>query len=215
MTGASASGLRLSGDDGRAEVTDLAGINAVLAPLGMRVWPLPHDDLPPSVEALLGQDSLTEEEVSVLKDHFCLGREALLALIRETGREPAVAGGGALSTREESHGNDYPQLYQVGPSLDFSRFHRLHINRADDGTAVDETIQLLCGGGICAYRKTPEGTILTLALTCPSREQGWIMSYSGGEPHTGSVDQASVGTKILVQVSGPPCWKIRHVEEQA
>ncbi len=215
MASPTASGLSLSGDDGRAVVTDLAEINAVLLPLGMRVWPLALGDQPADVKALLGQPSLTEDEASALKDHFCLGREALLALIRDTGRNPAVAGGGALSTRMESHGYDYPQLYQVGPALDFSRFHRLHINRAEDGTAVDETIQLLCGGGISAYRRTPGGTILTLTLTCPSREQGWTMSYSGGEPHTGSIDKASVGTKILVQVIGPPLWTMRYEDERA
>ncbi len=215
MTRATASGLVLSGDDGRAEVTDLAEINAVLRTIGMRVWPLPLDDLPPDVKALLGPQSLTEEEASVLKEHFCLGREDLLALIREAGREPAVAGGGALTTHVENHGYDYPQLYQVGPAIDFTRFLRLHINTADDGTAIDETIQLLYGGAISAYRKTPEGTILTLTLTCPSRDQGWMMNYSGGDLHTGTVEKASVGTKVLVQAIGPARWTMRYEDEQA
>ena len=110
---------------------------------GLRVTGVPAD-----VQRLLGQPTLTNAEEERLKAHFLLSRERLLDVIGDAGRKPHVEGGGALSTTVLSHGYSYPQLWVVQGGIDYSRFDRFHVNVADDGTGVDEVLQILSGQGI-------------------------------------------------------------------
>jgi hypothetical protein len=164
---------------------------------------------------LLDQTTLSERECAALLDHFALPRERLLQLIGEAGREPQVPGGGEMRTLDTTHGVRYPELYLVAPGNDYSRFDRLHVNRIADGTGVDETLQLLSGSGVRFVQSRPDIGTITLLLRCPARDRGWTVSYSGAYPHIASFTGASGGTKVLMQIIGPPRWTMDYVDGAA
>ena len=149
----------------------------------------------------------------MLLDHFVLPRERLLELIDEAGREAQVPGGGEMSTLDVTHGVPYPELYLVAPDADYSRFDRLHVNRVADGAGVDETLQMLSGSGVRFVQSRPDVGTITLLLQCPARDHGWTMSYSGAHPHIASFTSASEGTKVLMQIIGPPRWNMEYVDD--
>ena len=109
-----------------------------------------------------------------------------------------------MTTVVSTHGYSYPQLYLVLENDDYTRFDRFHVNVADDGTAVDEVLQVLSGGSIVIVQRVGSATVLTLHLDSP----GWLVTYNGGNPHIGSLTRAEVGTKVLVQIIGPPLWRM-------
>jgi hypothetical protein len=200
-------GLRLEFSNGSSPLSSLADINGALAVFGSRVWSLDLSAPPPELRQLLNLETLTEAEVLRLKQHFLLPRERLLELISEAGRTPHVEGGGEMSTFVSTHGYAYPQLFVARAGQDYSRFDRFHVNIAPDGTAVDEILQVLSGGGIrISYRRSENETV-TLELECPDRTRGWLVTYDGGQPHIGSMADARLGTKALVQIIGPARWK--------
>jgi hypothetical protein len=175
----------------------------------MAVWPLDLQHESKEIQNLIKQPTLTAEESEYLKKHFLLSREQLLEIIRKAGRTPHVEGGGELQTYVLPNEHSFPQLFVVQEGVDYSRYDRFHINIADNGTPVDEFAQFLFGSGYVVYQRLPDGKILTLHLAC-SEGIGWILTYSGGLPHIGSVSKATVGTKILVQVIGPEKWTMRY-----
>jgi hypothetical protein len=187
-----------------------AQANAALAPFGTRVWPLDLTTATADVRALLARPSLEPAEIEQVCDAFLLSRERLLALIAEAGRRPSVPGGGELSTLDVVNDVRYPQLYVVDPSVDYSRFDRLHENRADDGTVLDETMTLLSGGPLRLVQRLPDGSLSTLDLRGIDDGRGWIVSY-GGLPHIGSLSVAAPGSKVLVQAIGPARWQAHYV----
>jgi hypothetical protein len=199
-------GIRLEFSDGRPAVTSLAGINDALADIGSRVWPLDLHHIPVEIHKLLLQPILTTVEAERIKAHFLLPRERLLEVISGAGRTPHVPDGGALTTVVSTHGYSYPQLYLVRENDDYSRFDRFHVNVADDGTGVDEVLQLLSGSGIVILQRLSSATVLTLRLDRP----GWLVTYNGGNQHIGSLSKAEAGTKVLVQIIGPPVWRMRY-----
>lgn len=207
------SGLSYEFENGLTALTSLADIQSELRKIGIGVWPLPLDDAPDGIQGLLGQLSLTEEELIRLRGHFLLSRERLLQIIAESGRTPNIPGGGALETNVVNEGYSYPQLWLVEPGVDYARFDRFHVNVAADGTGADEVLQLLSGRGVVVRARGPDGTAHTLRLDCPNDRTGWMVSYNGGEPHIGSLSGASMGTKLVVQVIGPERWKLLYVEE--
>jgi len=83
---------------------------------------------------------------------------------------------------------------------------------ADDGTGVDETMQVLSGGGVVLRQRLPSGRALALSLRCPQAGAGWLVTYDGGRPHIGSLSGAELGTKVLMQIIGPPRWAMRYVD---
>jgi hypothetical protein len=203
-------GIRLEYSDGRPSLTSLSHANSALAEVGSRVWPLDLTGVPADVQGLLEQPTLTEAEEERLKVHFLLSRERLLEIIGDAGRKPHVEHGGALSTSVVSHGYSYPQLWVVQGGIDYSRFDRFHVNVADDGTGVDEVLQLLSGRGVVIRQRLPTGVVLTLHLDCPGDSAGWLVTYDGGNPHIGSLSAAAPGTKALVQAIGPERWDVRY-----
>ena len=204
--------IKLEFSDGRPPVTDVGDINRWLRPIGAGVWPIDFQGVPSEIRGLMKQTDLASEERETLKRHFLLPREQLLRIIADAGREPHVPGGGELSTYVLSHDYWYPQLHFVQDGVDYSRFDRFHINVAYDGTGTDEVAQLLAGGVIVIYLQQPDGKICTLSIHSGSDYQGWLVTYAGDKPHIGSVSQAVPGTKILVQVIGPPRWSIKYVD---
>ena len=181
-----------------------------MADVGGGVWPLDLSGTPADIRRLLDQPTVTAAEEERLKAYFLLSRERLLQIIGDAGRKPHVPGGGALSTTVVSHGYSYPQLWAVQGGIDYSRFDRFHVNVADDGTGVDEVLQILSGRGIVIRQRLRSGAALTLTLDCPGDSAGWLVTYDGGNPHIGSLSSAAPGTKALVQAIGPERWDIRY-----
>lgn len=208
-----ASDLLLEFSDGRTAATGLDEVNAGLVAYGARIWPLDLARLPADIRLLLIQPHLTQAEADRLKAHFLLPRERLLQIIAGAGRAPHVPGGGSMTPFVENHGYAYPQLYLAEAGVDYTRFDRFHINTADDGTGVDEIGQLLHGGGIRIVQRRPGLGIAHLHLSCPSADQGWIVTYDGGASHIGSISAASPGTKFLMQVIGPERWNMRYEDD--
>ena len=161
---------------------------------------------------LLDERTLSAGETARLREEFLLPRERLLDLIAGAGRKPRVPGGGEMNTLDSTHGVQYPELYLVAPGLDYSRFDRLHVNRATDGTGVDETLQLLSGSGVRIVQSLPRVGDITLFLDCPSPDHGWTVSYPGSHPHIASFTGASEGCKVLMQIIGPSTWTMDYVD---
>ena len=44
--------------------------------------------------------------------------------------------------------------------MDYTRFDRFHVNRAEDGTGVDEVMQMVWGRGLVIVRRKPSGETL-------------------------------------------------------
>jgi len=203
--------LQLTTDTGEL-LTDLKEINAFLALHQSRVWPLDLSDLPQAILTALDKEKMSEHEVEQVKEYFLFSRERLLDLIAECGRQPQVPGGGALETHVLPHDYDYPCLFEIRSGERITRYDRFHSNHAADGTGVDEIAQMLRGQGLLMRHQLPSGSEWSLRMSCPSREQGWITTYSGLYPHIGSPADATPGSKFLVQVIGPPVWTMDYVE---
>ena len=148
-------GLWLEHAGGRRSPATLAEVNDAFAKYGARVWPLDLSGVSGDQRRLLDERTLSAGETARLREDFLLPRERLLDLIAGAGRKPRVPGGGEMNTLDSTHGVRYPELYLVAPGLDYSRFDRLHVNRATDGTGVDETLQLLSGSGVRIVQSLP------------------------------------------------------------
>jgi hypothetical protein len=203
-------GIWLEFSDGRSRATSLAEVNRALSEIGSRVSVLDLSAVPGAIMRLLAQATLTEPEAERVKAYFLLARERLLEVIAAAGRPPNVPGGGELTTFDATHDYAYPQLWVTQGDADYSRFDRFHANRADDGVGVDEVAQFLAGSGLVVQHRLPGGAVLTLRLDCPTTDKGWLVTYDGGKPHIGSFREAAPGTKVLVQVIGPPVWRMLY-----
>lgn len=206
-------GIRLEKAEGCAKPMSHADANVVLADWGVRIVPLELHSIPGEIRKLLRQACLTEAEAERIKTYFLLPRERLVEIITAARENSHVPGGGELNTYDATHGYYYPQLWVVQQDLDYSRFDRFHVNLSDDGTAVDEVIQMLAGSGLVIRHQSPNHGVVTLYLDCPEGDAGWIVTYSGGDPHIGSVSRAAPGTKLLVQVIGPATWTMKYEDE--
>jgi hypothetical protein len=207
-------GLRLEHADGRPSPAKLDDVNDAFAKYGSRVWPLDLSDVPREQRRLLDARALSADDTEDLLEHFLLPREQLLALIAAAGREPNVPRGGEMHTLDATHDVPYPELYLVAPGADYSRFDRLHVNRATDGTGVDETLQMLSGRGVRIVQSRPGVGSITLHLDCPSPDRGWTVTYPGSRPHIASFTSASEGCKVLMQIIGPPVWNMEYVDAE-
>lgn len=212
MNGYKNGGIRLESASGHSSLTDLAGINAALSPVGARLWPVELRSVPGDVHELLGKPTLDEKEAAAVRECFLLPRERLLELIEQAGRTPQVPGGGEMSTLDATNDVRYPQLYVVEAGTDYTRFDRFHTNTSDDGPGVDEVMQLL-SGGFRLLQRPPEAEAYTLYIDCVADEHGWLLTYDGAYPHIGSLSGAEPGTKLLVQAIGPARWEMRYEEE--
>lgn len=205
-------GLRLERGDG-PPLVDAEAVNDALAPFGARVWPLDLSGVAPDIRALVALPTLDAAQAENIKTALLLPREALLAKLAEAGRSPHVPGGGALETEVANHGYSYPQLFVVEEGADYTRFDRFHVNVAEDGTAVDEVMQILSGSGVRILQRLRGEEAVTLTLDCPSADRGWTVTYDGAVSHIGSMSAAAPGTKTLMQVFGPARWTMRYDED--
>jgi hypothetical protein len=207
-------GIRLEFEGGRTALTSLPDIQAALQRTGIGVWPLPLDSAPADVQRLLGRTTLTDDETVRLRAYFLMSRERLLEVIAASGRSPNVLSGGELETTVTNEGYSYPQLWVVQSGTDYTRFDRFHVNVAEDGTGVDEVLQVVSGHGVIVRVRTSDGNSQSLHLACPNDRTGWLVSYDGGQPHIGSLSSAEPGTKVVVQAIGPKAWKLSYVDDR-
>jgi catechol 2,3-dioxygenase-like lactoylglutathione lyase family enzyme len=206
--------LRLTLSGSSAPLTSYADVAAALAPLGVGLWPLELGRAPEGVRTLLRKPHLDESEAGRVRAHFLMPRPRLLEVVGATGRTPHSAGGGALETLDTTHDVPYPELYQVEAGTDYSRFDRFHVNvSGEDGTAVDEFMQVLAGSGVRFLQRLPSGGELALELACPDAASGWLLAYNGGRQHIGSFTACAPGSKILMQIIGPARWVMRYEAE--
>jgi hypothetical protein len=203
-------GFRLELPSARIPLTALSEVNAVLAAVGTRVWPLDLGSAPADIRRWLRQRTLSGAEAERIKTYFLLSRQRLLEIIAAAGRRPQVPGGGELSTFVSPHNYAYPQLYVVQDGSEYSRFDRFHVNVANDGTGVDEIMQVLSGSGVRLLQRAPDAGVLSLQLDCPDEDSGWLLTYNGAHPHIGSLSGVVPGTKVFMQVIGPARWVMRY-----
>jgi hypothetical protein len=206
------SSIRLESDDHRLASHSLDDINAVLAPIGARIWRQDWSGLSDDLKTFLSDPNPSSERVVEVMPHFLLNRERLLETIAAAGRKPHVPGGGELTTLDETHGVRYPQLYVARAGEDFSRFDRMHVNTAADGTPVDDVSQLLSGSELIVHFRMPSGNVVKVHLTCPTIDAGWLLTVDCANPFIGSLSSAPIGTKALSQVIGPARWNMVYVE---
>ncbi|MEO1193692.1 MAG: hypothetical protein AAFY02_18190 [Pseudomonadota bacterium] len=204
------SGLSVSLDGATSAPISLEDANSLIAPVGMRIWPLPVAQLPESLDAQRRAETISADARQALLDAYLLPRARLLSLIEEARQRPHVPGGGALTSEVTTHGQTYPQLHCVEAGIDYGRFDHWHRNLAPDGSGTDEVWQVLWGSGFCVHQRLPDGRHLALTLACPRPDQGWLGTYDGARPHMGSVASASIGSKVLVQVIGPDRWEMLY-----
>ena len=208
-------GIRLEFSDGRPPVFDIESINSILAAIGSRIWTRDLTSVPTEVRTLLKQPTLNHSETEQIKTHFLYPRQRLVEIIKSAGREPNVPGGGELTTFVTNLDCWYPQLHVILEGVDYSRFEKFHVNTADDGTAVDEIIQLLSGRDFVYHLRAPDGLILIVHLACMGDETGMGLTFNGNTPHLGKVSMAPPGTKVLNQAIGPAQWTIRDYDPPA
>jgi hypothetical protein len=205
-------GIRLESDDNQVASQSLEDINAALAPIGARIWRQDWSGLSDDLKAFLSDPNPSPERVAEVMPHFLLSRERLLEVIAAAGREPHVPGGGELTTVDQTHGVRYPQLYVARAGADFSRFDRMHVNTATDGTPADDVSQLLSGSELIVHFRMPSESIVKVHLSCPTVDIGWLLTVDCANPFIGSLSSAPIGTKAVSQVIGPARWSMVYLE---
>ena len=206
-------GTRLEFSDGRSPICDVESINSVLATIGSRIWTRDLTSAPTEIRKLLRKPTLSPSEAEQVKTHFLYPRRRLVEIINSAGREPNVPEGGELNTFFTTLGCWYPQLHIIAEGVDYTRFEQFHVSTADDGTAVDEIIQLLSGSDFVYHLRAPGGLTLMVHLACIGDETGMLLTFNGKTPHLGKVSMAHPGTKVLNQAIGPAQWAIRECNQ--
>jgi len=212
-------GVKLSYADGRPITEGVESVNAVLRPLGTR---LTVTELPASAAPLLKASetrALTATEHQQLLTQFQLNRGQLLEELRAAGREPAVNQGGFLSTSEADQA-PYPMVYDMKSMTAGMRvaaqtkLGQLHVNTAEDGTPIDESMAIIAGGPWVWFFRLPDGVVAKLSIRpIEPGGPGWRLSYSGLHPH-GAFLKAESGL-IVAQAFGPKNFVMRYTDPGA
>ncbi|QGP56580.1 hypothetical protein PsalMR5_04071 [Piscirickettsia salmonis] len=93
-------GLKLEYINGNGESTNsLEKINQILAPVFVKIYLIDLSAISKSQQLLLSKITLDDTEKVELLSSFILNREQIIEKIKDSGREPNVAGGGFLETR--------------------------------------------------------------------------------------------------------------------
>jgi hypothetical protein len=198
---------------GSQQMAEPEEINDTLRPVGAGVWSIDLGAAPDDVRDLLRQPVLDDEATARIMQHFLLSRGDLIEIISRAGRTPEFSDGGRLETLDVTDGVRYPQLYLVDERTDYTRFDVPHRNTTTSGAGVDEVLQLVSGGGFRLMQELPTVGWFTLSIDCHEDGTGWVFTYDGSRPHMGSLSQARVGTKVVVQAIGPAQWEVQHVDD--
>eukprot|EP00931_Biecheleriopsis_adriatica_P085991 TRINITY_DN60733_c0_g1_i1.p1 TRINITY_DN60733_c0_g1~~TRINITY_DN60733_c0_g1_i1.p1 ORF type:complete len:267 (+),score=31.12 TRINITY_DN60733_c0_g1_i1:75-875(+) len=193
----------------------LASINKLLHPQRVGLLPLPLGDVPADItKALQKIEQLQPDEHQAVFQHFKPDRERYLEIIRSTGHEPHVDGGGELHTRTNAgpggQAIEYPGLWEVPVGTEPNKlFFELHVNYTakEDGSiasGINECFFVLSGHTIW-FHQTSEG--VCKVEVSASSQQGWIMLYSGLNPHGAYLPtQNELPLRILSNAIGPTTW---------
>ena len=205
---------RLVFSDGRPDVVGVSAINDVLKAVGVR---LNQIDVPKASIPLLQKSTKTKltdaEKAQVLKE-FALSREEKVRLTRSSGREPAILGGGSMSTGEIDVA-PYPKVYdlkamsaedKLGARNKFAKFH---VNFADGQIGVDEVMTLPSGGPWTWYFQLKDQVAVKLEMgKVEPGARAWRLIYPGLTPH-GANFSADSGL-CIAYITGPQTWKMRY-----
>lgn len=208
----------LSFSDSSPSATDLDSINKILHAAGVH---LSQVALPQEAALILGEaylSKLNEDQQAKILKIFALSREDLLDQIKIAGRQPAIPGGGSLSTREAGV-PPYPKIYDMRAMSpqDFinaqNKFGKLHVNSAENGQGVDEVMTLVSGGPWTWFFLLKENVVGKLTLSSvPTLGPAWRLSYPGLTPH-GAFMNAEQGV-CVAYICGPETWLMRYEAPQ-
>lgn len=207
-------GVLLKFSDGRASLSDLAAINDILKTIGVR---LNRFELPIAARPLLESSAkapLSDAERTRMLEVFSLSRQDVLELARAAGREPAIPGGGSMSSGEVDV-PPYPKVYDLKSMGSQDRlnarnkFGRLHVNSTDYGIGVDEVMTLVAGGPWTWYFLLKDNVVVELQMSrVEPAGRGWRLSYPGLTPHGGHF-HAEEGV-CIAYITGPKVWTMRY-----
>jgi hypothetical protein len=210
--------IRLSFNDGRSDVEGLESVNAHLMRVGVRVFEVSIPDSAHAVIASSRSRALTNAEHTELLSAFALDRAALMDIVRQAGRTPAVEGGGSLSI-SEADVPPYPKVYDMR-ALDqqtvaflMRKFGRLHVNRADSGEGIDEVMTVVSGGPFTWFFVLDDGVVGKVRFSAVEEgDRGWRISYPGLVPHGGYFDAAH--GLVVANAHGPRTFVMRYTDDR-
>lgn len=212
-----ATNIELQFSDGRQSVKGIENVNAVLRQVGVRTSVV---DIPKQASNILQSSQnrvLTNDEISNLLNIFSLNRAQLLEQVELAGRVPEGIRGGYLSIKA-TNGGSYPNISDLQSFPEKSRaeaikmFGKLHINMADNGMSIDETMTVISGGEFIWFFVLPDGVISKLiapTVRMNSTDQGVRVSYPGTVIHAGYFPTKGVAVGIA---HGPKEFTIRFEE---
>lgn len=214
MDGQASAMVTLSFSDQRQHVTDLHAINATLNIVGVHLSRLPLPAQALSILKYSTKTKLSEQQKSKLLNIFSLSRKDLLDQISMAGRQPAIPGGGSLTSGEVGVA-PYPKVYDLKAMSPQNlrdvqhKFGKLHINSAENGAGVDEVMMLASGGPWTWYFLLKDNVVAKLSLQriLPSGP-GWRLSYPGLTPHGAYMDAAD--GICIAYIFGPQTWVMRY-----
>lgn len=205
--------VSLKFSDGRAEIKGVEAVNAVLNPIGVHVT---TQDIPAVAQPVLNAAqtrALTQAEHGFLIQTFNLSQSQLLEQARLAGREPAVKGGGVLTT--ETGVGPYPKVYDMKALDDKTRhavlekYGRMHVNSAEDGTDIDEVMTVVSGGPFRWGFTLKDGSIARFEIEKVSlTDKAVRVSYHGLGMHAGLMD-ARQGLMVAF-AHGPKEFTMRY-----
>lgn len=215
---ASAAEATLSFSDGKESIQDLSKINEILHTVGVHVS---QTGIPMDAQSILTLSmtrALDDNERARILSLFELKKEDLLNQIKKAEREPAVKGGGSLSTGEDG-ALPYPKIYDLIAMSPQNKIHvqkkfgKLHVNFAEDSKGgvegVDEVMTLVSGGPWTWFFLLKDDVVAKLTMSpVPSVGPAWRLSYPGLTPHGAFLD-AKDGI-CVAYIHGPKIWEMRY-----
>jgi hypothetical protein len=211
--------VKLQFSDGRANVSGLDSVNAVLRPIGVRASTVA---IPQSAKPILKASqsrSVDADEQQQLIATFALNRADLLEQIRLAGRTPEVHRGGYLGTAEGDTA-PYPKVYDMKAmtadmrTWALNRYGRLHVNSSDNGAGIDEVMTVVSGGPFTWMFVLPDGVLARLTVSRIAENGPALrLSYPGMGKHDGYMDPTD--GLIVAYAHGPERFTIRFDEPTA
>lgn len=195
-------------------------LNGILNPSRVGVNAVDLTTAPePIASALRKSDSMTRAEQEAVVAHFKPSRERFIEIIGSTGYAPHVDGGGSLEVKTTAGPGGqtlaYPMFWEVplGSPIN-SSFFDLHVNfkPSDDGvTEVSESqkvneVFFVLSGDTMWWQKTDSEGVCKIEV-CAGATQGWIMHYSGMNPHAAAMPSpVKAPLRILSCAVGAPTF---------
>ena len=211
--------VKLQFSDGRATVSGLENVNAVLRPIGVRASTVAiPEGAKPVLRASVTRPINAKEQQQLIAT-FSLNRADLLEQIRLAGRTPEVHRGGHLGTAEGDTA-PYPKVYDMKamtPDMRtwaLNRYGRLHVNSSDDGAGIDEVMTVVSGGPFTWMFVLPDGVLARLTVKRIAEHGPALrLSYPGMGTHAGYMDPSD--GLIVAYAHGPERFTIRFDEPTA